>query len=165
MDSVDHGCTVRLARRSEAQAIAVMSRDHIESGLGWGWTAARIVRCMADRETNVVVAARGHVIDGFALMSYGAERAHLLLFAVAADRRRRGVGTTLWGWLEQTALVAGMRRVELEVRAANAVGRAFYQRLGFVERATVPGYYGGREAAIRMQIAVGRPAGTAPRAH
>jgi ribosomal-protein-alanine N-acetyltransferase len=33
---------IRLARPSDAQAIAEMSRDLIEHGLGWRWTPSRI---------------------------------------------------------------------------------------------------------------------------
>ena len=36
--------TLRLAHRSDAQAIATLSRDLIERGLGWSWTARRVMR-------------------------------------------------------------------------------------------------------------------------
>jgi len=37
-----------------------MSRDLIEYGLGWKWTAARIHRCLHDDSTNVAVAREGN---------------------------------------------------------------------------------------------------------
>src|SRR5512138_3046285 len=49
-------CEIRLARTADAERIAVMSRDFIEYGLGWGWNAARVVRRIRHRATNVVVA-------------------------------------------------------------------------------------------------------------
>ncbi|MGH8733949.1 MAG: hypothetical protein ACREVB_09730, partial [Burkholderiales bacterium] len=48
--------TIRIAEPRDAQAIATMSRDFIESGLGWKYDAARVLRAMRDRETLAVVA-------------------------------------------------------------------------------------------------------------
>ncbi|MCP5198882.1 MAG: GNAT family N-acetyltransferase [Gammaproteobacteria bacterium] len=162
MGRTDHRCGIRLARRAEARTIAVMSRELIESGLGWSWTTARVRHSIADVDTNVIVAVDGERVVGFALMHYREERAHLLLFAVAADRRRRGIGSSLWAWLERTALVAGISTVHLEVRASNPPARRFYRHLGFVEEETVPGYYRGREAAVRMRCRLGVGAGGSP---
>jgi hypothetical protein len=52
-------CEIRLATLSDAERIAVMSRDFIEHGLGWSWDAARVARRIRQRETNVVVAESG----------------------------------------------------------------------------------------------------------
>ena len=48
--------TIRLAEPRDAQAIAMMSRDFIESGLGWKYDASRVMRAIRDRETLAVVA-------------------------------------------------------------------------------------------------------------
>ena len=39
---------VRLARLADAPAIATMSRDYIEQGLGWSWTVGRVERAIRD---------------------------------------------------------------------------------------------------------------------
>src|SRR5688500_20117100 len=44
--------TIRPAEPRDAQPIAAMSRDFIESGLGWKYDAARVLRAMRDRETR-----------------------------------------------------------------------------------------------------------------
>jgi len=142
---------IRLAQRRDAAFVARMSRDLIEYGLGWSWTAMRVLRAIRDRETNVIVAVEGKRIVGFAIMKYFDEQAHLLLFAVAANRQRQGIGRALWGWLEETTSAAGIHTVALEVRARNVVARTFYRRFGFVDVETVGGYYSGVEAAVRMQ--------------
>jgi ribosomal protein S18 acetylase RimI-like enzyme len=140
----------QLARLVDANAIAVMSRDLIETGLGWRWTPARVawqIRCPA---TTVLVARAGCSIAGFAIMHFGQETAHLNLFAVAKSHQRRGLGTQLLRWLEESALVAGIATVQLEVRTSNRAGQAFYKSSGYEEVMLLPGYYRGRESALQM---------------
>jgi ribosomal-protein-alanine N-acetyltransferase len=87
---------------------------------------------------------------------YADDTAHLNLLAVAAAHRRRGIGRRLVAWLEATALTAGTFTIALELRAGNEGARAFYAALGYRELARVPGYYQGRESAIRMVRDVAR---------
>ncbi len=58
-------------------------------------------------------------------------------------------------WLTATAVEAGVFRVNLEVRTRNEAARLFYQALGFDALNVVPGYYQGREAALRMTRRLG----------
>jgi len=150
--------TIRLAEAGDAQAIAEMSRDYIESGLGWRYGPAHIARALRRRETVVLaasarptyVAGNRPPLAGFAIMDFGDERAHLVLLAVRPVQRRRGIGRRLVEWLMESALTAGMASVHLELRADNAAARRFYRALGFSETVLVPRYYEGREAAMRM---------------
>src|SRR5260370_41057995 len=117
---------IRLAEPRDAQAIATMSRDFIESGLGWKYDAARVLRTIRDRETLAVEACesgksdsgRGAII-GFAIMELGDERAHLVLLAVRPAQRRLGIGQPLLEWLPQSARTAGMASIHLEPPAGN----------------------------------------------
>jgi ribosomal protein S18 acetylase RimI-like enzyme len=150
--------TIRLAEPGDARAIAEMSRDFIESGLGWRYDAASIQRAMKRRETAVIVASERQTyvagekpgIAGFAIMDFGDERAHLVLLAVQPVLRRRGTGRRLVDWLMESAVSAGMASVHLELRADNEAARRFYRALGFSETVLMPKYYNGREAAMRM---------------
>ena len=153
--------TIRLAELRDAQAIGFMSRDLIESGLGWKYDAERILRAMRQRETVVLVACERGLIVGFAVMEFGDERAHLVLLAVRPAHRRRGIGRGLLDWLLASARAAGMESVHLELRAGNEAARGFYRALGFSETLLVPGYYRGREAALRM-LRLLRAPGAAP---
>ena len=155
--------TIRLAEPRDAQAIATMSRDFIESGLGWKYDAARVMRAIRDRDTLAVVACesgkaaaaalRG-AITGFAIMEFGDERAHLALLAVRPSHRRLGIGQRLLEWLLESARVAGMASIHLELRANNDAARRFYRAMSFYETVLVPGYYrsgeGRKEGALRM---------------
>ncbi len=104
----------------------------------------------------MLAARAGTAIVGFAIMRYGDDTAHLNLLAVAPAHRRRGIGRRLVAWLEDTALTAGTFTIALELRAGNAGARAFYAALGYRELVRVPGYYQGRECAIRMVRDVAR---------
>ena len=150
--------TIRLAEPGDAKAIAEMSRDFVESGLGWRYDPSHIQRAMRRRESVVLAAADRQTyvarerpaLSGFAIMDFGDERAHLVLLAVQPTHRRRGIGRRLVEWLMESALTAGMASVHLELRADNEAARRFYRALGFSETVLVPRYYNGREAAMRM---------------
>ena len=131
---------IRLALPQDAVRIATMSRDYVEHGLGWGWTPARVLRSIRDRATNAVVAECGADLAGFGIMKYLDDDAHLLLFAVKPEYRRRGVGSGLVAWLESTATTAGIELIFLETRATNVAAR------GYRELATLPRYYGSEDA-------------------
>jgi ribosomal-protein-alanine N-acetyltransferase len=151
---IDH-LTLRLATRADSAQIAAMSRDLIERGLGWSWTPRRVLRSIGDAHTNVVVALENRHsgeqrLTGFGIMKYHDDEAHLLLLAVQASDRRRGIGAALVTWLEKAALVSGVGQVYLESRLSNLQARAFYRSLGYREVQTVPGYYQGVEPGVRM---------------
>jgi len=141
---------LQLAARADAERIASMSRDLIETGLGWSWTPARVTRSIECADTVVLVARAPQAVAGFAIMDFGAEEAHLNLLAVDSTWQQNGLGKRLVQWLEESALVAGISVVYLEVRATNKGGQTFYERLGYRHVTRVAGYYCGRESAIRM---------------
>jgi [ribosomal protein S18]-alanine N-acetyltransferase len=151
--------TIRLAEARDAQAIALMSRDFIEAGLGWKYDAARVLRAIRDRETLAVVACESGkgaagAITAFAIMEFGDERAHLVLLAVRPSHRRLGIGQRLLDWMLDSARTAGMASIHLELRSTNDAARRFYRATGFYETVLVPGYYRGgegrKEGALRM---------------
>jgi ribosomal-protein-alanine N-acetyltransferase len=141
---------IRLANLNDAACIAEMSRDLIESGLGWSWTPMRVVREVKAKRSNVIVTVEGQEIIGFAVMKYLDDEARLNLFAVHPNHRRRGIGTRMIKWLEETALVNGNSVVYLETRQKNQAAREFYESLGYKVIQRIPGYYRGREAAVKM---------------
>jgi len=155
MSSDPTSMSIRFANRADALAIAEMSRDLIEKGLGWSWTKERVTRCLRHPDTNVVVAIRNADRAGFGIMKYGEDEAHLLLLAVRPAHLRCGVGRTIVDWLEASARVAGIARISLEARFSNVDARNFYSRLGYSQAELLPGYYGGREASVRMAKELG----------
>ncbi len=143
--------SITLAAPAHAQAIAEMSRDHIEYGLGWSWTRARVHKAIAEPATNVAVAREREALLGFGIMRYGERKAHLVLLCVAPAHRKRGLGALLLEWLEKCAATAGLEHIQLEARADNPVAVAFYQGQGYACDGRVSGYYRGVIDAVRLR--------------
>jgi len=141
---------VRLARLSDADVIATMSRDYIEHGLPWTWTRARVAASIADPETNVVVVGERGALCAFGIMSYPNDDAHLLLFAVRESSRRRGVGSAILRWLEEAARTAGAKRIRVECRKDNDAARNFYCEHGYAELTVTARFYRGLKDGIHL---------------
>jgi len=139
-----------LANGGDAPQLAALARDLIEAGLGWGYRPPRIAALIRDADMVTLVARASRRAAGFAVMRIGDERAHLILLAVHAPHQRRGIGRRMVEWLIESAATAGVSSVHVELRASNAPAYAFYRALAFVETIRVPGYYRGRETALRM---------------
>ncbi|HKQ25641.1 MAG TPA: GNAT family N-acetyltransferase [Burkholderiales bacterium] len=137
---------------ADAVAVAEMSRDLIETGLGWSWSRYRVTRAISDPETLALTARHRGSLVGFGIMEFGDEKAHLSLLAVKPGYQREGIGTRVFEWLKLSALTAGIAIVKLELRANNVVAQNFYRSLGFEEAGWAVGYYRGRETALRMAL-------------
>ncbi len=141
----------RLATLRDVDAMAMMSRDYIETGLsGWQWHPKRVRRNLLDAETCAVLAVLEKTVAGFAMMQFAERHAHLYLLAVRPDFRRLGVGRALMAWMEQSASIAGTTQIYLEVRQCNDAAQRFYNALGYTPVKTLARYYCGRETAVRM---------------
>ena len=143
--------SVRLATPGDARAIAELSRDSIERGLGWTYSPSRIQRAIRSRTTNVAVVHELGCLLAFGIMDYGDTAAHLVLFGVQPQLRRRGLGRYVLSWLEQCAVTAGLERIDIEVRADNPGAVAFYGRQGYEVRGRVRGYYRGVVDALLLE--------------
>jgi len=141
---------VRLARAADAADIAAMSRDYIEDGLPWTWTAGRVEAAIREADINVVVAGERRAISAFGIMSYPDDDAHLLLFAVRQNQRRRGVGSAILRWLEEAADTAGAKRIRVECRRDNAAARNFYCEHGYQELSITTKFYRGLKDGIHL---------------
>jgi ribosomal-protein-alanine N-acetyltransferase len=142
---------LRLARLGDAPRIANLSRTLIESGLPWSWTPRRVAAHMRSREHLTVIAVEGGELAGFVLAQFGNRAVHLALLGVAHEYQRRGLGRQLMSWVEESASVAGLFVMQLEVRAGNYQALRFYTMRGYRETSRAVGYYSGVEDAIRLE--------------
>lgn len=141
---------ISLAKDADSAVIAEMSRRLIEFDLPWSWTESRVRYHVHNSECAVIVARMGRKVAGFAVMQFYDEHAHLNLLAVHPAFRNQGIGRGMVEWLEESARTAGIFLVRLEMRLLNDGARTFYERLGFEKTGVSPGYYDGREDALRM---------------
>ncbi len=149
--------TLRPAHSDDGPAIAAMSHELIETGLGWSWTPQRVARAIAHRDVLSVIAIDQGRLVAFAIMQFSGDAAHLALLAVRSTHQRRGIGRRLLGWLTESCYAAGVATVHLELRVTNHAARRFYRALGFSETAFIPGYYRGRETGLRMMHVLREP--------
>ena len=141
---------IALATPNDAVALAALSRDFIEAGLSWRYRPERMAALIKGANCAVVLAREEKLISAFAAMTFGSGIAHLILLCVHPAHRRRGLASALLEWLEESARVAGIQRIVLEVRAGNMEARKFYRDLGFAEHIYLERYYDGVESAFRM---------------
>jgi [ribosomal protein S18]-alanine N-acetyltransferase len=142
---------VHLASASDAEAIAEMSRDHIEFGLGWRYTPERVLGLIRDPESNVAVIHEDGAVAAFGIMLYKEEHAHLSLLAVNPVFRRQGLASAILAWLEHAARVAGAERIGVECRRNNDPARCLYLEHGYHEQRIEAGMYRGQEDGICLE--------------
>ncbi len=138
-------------RLADAATMAAMSRDLVEQGMDdWNWTHKRILKNLKHPDVAGVKARDSEQLAGFAIMQFAENTAHLNLLAVYPVYQRLGIGRALLEWHEETARVAGITRIDLEVRENNMAARRFYRRLGFQEKSLLRGYYSNGESAVTL---------------
>ena len=139
------------ASMAHAQSMAELSRDLIETGLDWRYTRVRMAAFIRDADTIALAAVDGPALHGFAVMQFADSIAHLALLCVRPAQQRRGIATRLLEWLIESARVAGIEAIRLELRADNAAALRLYFCLGFTETQRVEDYYGAGIDARRME--------------
>ena len=98
----------------------------------------------------MVVAGERGAISAFGIMSYPDDDAHLLLFAVRQNQRRRGIGSVILRWLEHAADTAGAKRIRVECRRDNGAARNFYCEHGYQELSITTKFYRGLKDGIHL---------------
>ena len=130
---------VRLARLGDAPRIASLSRTLIEDGPAVELDAPPRRRHMRSREHLTVIAVDGGELAGFVLAQFGNRAVHLALLGVAPRISDTDSGRQLMAWVEETASVAGLFLMQLEVRAGNQQALRFYARSAIGRPAARPG--------------------------
>ena len=121
------------------------------------WTRGVFSDCLKSRH-ECWVAQRDHVIVGHAVLSIGADEAHLLNICVRRDDQGHGLGRAIAVHMLERAARRGATVVYLEVRPSNRVAGALYASLGFREIGRRKDYYPaemGSEDARVLAITLG----------
>ena len=116
------------------------------------WNRNIFKGCLRENYCCRVVELDGE-IAGYAIMSMGADEAHLLNLCVDPGQHRMGLGDVLLNTMLDYACEQDAVTTFLEVRPSNEGARRFYESRGFVEVGSRTNYYPsrfGREDAIIM---------------
>jgi ribosomal-protein-alanine N-acetyltransferase len=91
------------------------------------------------------------ILLGYLITSRYVDAWHVMNVAVAPERQRQGIASTLLGRLFELTADDDRRGYTLEVRVSNSGAIALYERVGFEQRGIRRGYYtDNREDALIM---------------
>jgi dihydroorotate dehydrogenase electron transfer subunit len=141
----------RDAAGAPLEALAALGRASLPSA----WGAEAIADFLARDGSVLFVAGDDGAPAGYLLAGAAGGEAEIHELVVAAERRRRGLGTALLEAALDALVRAGARTVHLEVRAGDAGAIAFYRERRFREIGRRARYYRDGEDAIRMSRTVG----------
>jgi L-amino acid N-acyltransferase YncA len=96
-------------------------------------------RLLADPRVQAWVAVQGEVPVGFSRLDVGPDRVAELTLAVAANRRRQGVGTAVLQAVLAAAAHQRLRRIHAVVDRDNAAAMWFFAENGFEDIAAGAG--------------------------
>jgi len=145
---------VRAAGLEDVAAVARLEEDCLGQD-AWSEGLVREGISGALPTVTYLVADAGGVVVGHAVTSAAGDIAELQRIAVAEDRRRTGVATTLLAGVVEAASLTGADRLLLEVREDNGGALAFYARAGFVEIDRRPRYYADGATAVVLRLGLG----------
>lgn len=131
---------VRVRAMSQADIPRIIEIEH--DAYPFPWSEGIFRDCVRVGYLCRVIEMRG-VVHGYAIMSFGADEAHLLNICIHRDLREQGVGRKLLQYLLDHATKLGMRDAFLEVRPSNPVAIYLYESMGFQRVGIRKGYYQG----------------------
>jgi len=102
------------------------------------------------RDGFLVADLDGHPVGFLASVLTADGQARILMFAVSAGLRRRGVGSAMMDTFLRTVAMRGLKRIELEVRVSNTEAIQFYKRNGFEIAGALPRFYTDGEDGYKM---------------
>jgi ribosomal-protein-alanine N-acetyltransferase len=105
------------------------------------WLEDDFIRCLKQRNCIGMVAEYDDRVVGFMIYELNKTRIHVLNFAVAANERRRGVGSQMLAKLIGKLSVQRRSRIALEVRETNLPAQVFFRANGFRAVSVLRDYY------------------------
>jgi len=105
------------------------------------WLEEDFVRCLRQRNCIGMVAEHEDRVVGFMVYELHKTRIHVLNFAVAAEYRRRGVGSQMLAKLIAKLSSQRRSRVMLEVRETNLSAQLFFRENGFRAVSVLRNFY------------------------
>lgn len=129
--------TIRWMIRRDMPEVLEIERASFE----FPWSDDDFVRCLRQRNCIGMVADCDEKVVGFMVYELHKTRLHVLNFAVAPDRRRRGVGSAMIGKLAAKLSPDRRSRLQLEVRETNLDAQLFFRSQGFRAISVLHNFY------------------------
>lgn len=145
---------IRQAKLYDVPALARIERDSFDSP----WSADEITKDVTsdDGSIYVAVALIGDERAGYADMRIIKGESQIYNIAVAPEFRKQSIGEALLDHMVRKSEELGLSIITLEVRAGNEAAMALYEKMGFRNVGTRPGYYAkGSEDAVLMDKVLG----------
>jgi len=105
------------------------------------WSEEEFIRCLRQRNCIGMVAEHDDRVVGFMIYELNKNRIHVLNFAVAADCRRRGVGSQMIAKLIGKLSAQRRTRITLEVRETNLAAQLFFRSAGLRAVSVLRNFY------------------------
>lgn len=131
------GVEVRRAREQDLAAIAEIET----AAFSRPWCLNTFTDILRRPEAELLVAADGDAVVGYAVLVRAIGEAELANLAVSRAHRSQGVGEALLSEAARTLVDQGVRHLFLAVRASNAGAIRLYERFGFQVIGIHPSYY------------------------
>ncbi len=138
--------TIRRATHRDLDALLRIESDSFTDPFPFSF----FEEILRSRHYTSLAASHNGGITAYVVAATEQNEGHILSIAVTPSMRRKRIGTALLTALMRQLLAMNISPVYLEVRENNQSGRAFYKRLGFVEKNVIRGYYRDGENAIIM---------------
>lgn len=116
-----------MLRRDMAEVL-----DIERSAFDFPWFEEELIRCLGQRNCIGMVAEHAERVVGFMIFELHKTRLHILKFAVAADCRRRGVGTLLVMKAKSKLFPDRRTKLTANVWENNTAAQLFFRHSGFL---------------------------------
>jgi len=126
------------------------------------WTADTFLSLLQRAPVELLVAADGQDVLGYAVVWCIADEGELANIAIRGDMRGRGLGASLLDHAVETARHRGVKSLYLEVRPSNEEALRLYESRGFGEVGVRKGYYDlppENALVLRLRIGAGPASG------
>jgi [ribosomal protein S18]-alanine N-acetyltransferase len=118
---------IRWMIRRDMPEVLAIEQDSFE----FPWSEDEFIQSLRQRNCIGMVAEHDDRVVGFMIYELHKNRIHVINMAVAADYRRRGVGSQMVAKLIGKLSVQRRNRILLEVRETNLPAQIFFRENGF----------------------------------
>jgi ribosomal protein S18 acetylase RimI-like enzyme len=119
-------------RSDRFEGVKTLWQESFPDDPPWNKAEVAIPAKLAVQPELFLLALDGDLVIGSVMAGYDGHRGWLYAVAVLRSRRRQGVGAALVRAAEDRLRSMGCSKINLQVRATNAIVTAFYERLGYV---------------------------------